>query len=148
MIWPSSALYVQRGFQYRSTGIDNKFKHSDDLAMFIREVSEHLIDTGMDTISYLPSPTDTTKMCSVLTEYSKYSADTVELLSQLSMTLMTRSMTKLQASSSQLFGQGIPRNTPSLSQANGYLSCDLARALIKAMQSTLIGRFDDLKAKL
>ncbi len=53
---------AQKGYNYRKTGLVTKFGSDDDLPTFQEAVMEHLIDTGMDTISHLPDPKDTTKM--------------------------------------------------------------------------------------
>ncbi len=148
---PNSASYAQRGFQYRSTGIEDKFKRSDDLATFIREVSEHLIDTGMDSISYLPSPTDATKMCSVLTEYSKYSADTARSSGATFAALYdTYDKINDKAASKYLLNSLDKdlRETLHLRLEPMDTFHVLWLELIKAVRSTSIDRFDDLKAKL
>jgi hypothetical protein len=148
---PNSASYAQRGFQYRSTGIEDKFKRSDDLATFIREVSDHLIDTGMDSISYLPSPTDATKMCSVLTEYSKYSADTARSSGATFAALYdTYDKINDKAASKYLLNSLDKdlRETLHLRLEPMDTFHVLWLELIKAVRSTSIDRFDDLKAKL
>jgi hypothetical protein len=80
---PNSAAYAQKGYQFQSTGLTEKFKRSDDLATFIREVKEHMDDCGLDTITYLPSPTDANSMCCVLTNYSKFTTDTACIAGEL-----------------------------------------------------------------
>jgi hypothetical protein len=50
-LFPNSASYMQKGFQYQSTGFVEKFQHSDNLATFIREIQEHMVDCGIDAIT-------------------------------------------------------------------------------------------------
>jgi hypothetical protein len=142
---------VQRGFQYRSTGIKEKFKRTDDLATFIREINKHLIDTGMDTVMYLPSPTDALKMCSVLTEYSKYSADTARSSgSTLSALYDTYDKFNDKAVSKFLISSLDKdlRETIQLHIEPLDTFHVLWLELIKAVRSTSIDWFNDLKAKL
>ena len=42
------------------------FNLSDDLILFQNSVWDHLTDTGMDSIAYLPDPTDEGKMTNVV----------------------------------------------------------------------------------
>jgi hypothetical protein len=52
--------------------LEIKFGHDDDLTSFQDAVMDHLIDTGMDSISYLPDPKDAMKMISVVTSHSRF----------------------------------------------------------------------------
>ena len=54
-----------------------KFGRGDDLALFQDNVMEHLKDTGMDTISYMPDPEDPDKMISVVLGHSRFTLSSV-----------------------------------------------------------------------
>ena len=69
---PTSPGSSQKSTKYRETGLDTKFGRDDHLLDFIDSVKEYLVRTGMDTIAYLPDPTDSTKMICILDQYSKY----------------------------------------------------------------------------
>ena len=71
------ASSAQKGYNYRKTGLQIKFGHDDDLTSFQDAVMDHLTDTGMDSISYLPDPKDATKMISVITSHSRFTISSV-----------------------------------------------------------------------
>ena len=73
----ATSRYSQKGYNYRKTGTVTKFGRDDDLTPFQDTVMEHLKDTGMDSISYLPDPKDTTKMISVVTSHSRFTITSV-----------------------------------------------------------------------
>ena len=54
---------------YRIQGLSTKFKRGDKLRLFERHVMNRLVDYGMDTIAYLPSPADNMKLLSVVTDH-------------------------------------------------------------------------------
>jgi hypothetical protein len=64
------ASSAQKGYNYHKTRLEIKFGHNDDLTSFQDAVMDHLIDTGMDSISYLSDPKDATKMISIITSHS------------------------------------------------------------------------------
>jgi hypothetical protein len=66
------ASSAQKGYNYRKTGLQIKFGHDNDLTSFQDAVMDHLTDTGMDSISYLPDPKDATKMISIITSHSRF----------------------------------------------------------------------------
>ena len=64
--------YSQKATKFRETGMENKFKRDDHLLDFISHVQAYFKRTGLDTISYLPDPTNSSQVASVLKEYSKF----------------------------------------------------------------------------
>jgi hypothetical protein len=68
---------AQKGYNYCKTGLQIKFGHDDDLTSFQDAVMDHLTDTGMDSISYLPDPKDATKMISVIKSHSCFTISSV-----------------------------------------------------------------------
>jgi hypothetical protein len=106
----------------------------------------------MDTISYLPSHMEARKMCSVLTKYSKHSADTARS-SGATLPALYDSYDKINDKAASKFllnslGKEL-RETLHLRLEPMYtLFHVLWLELIKAIRSTSIDRFDDLRAKL
>ena len=58
---------------YRVRGLEVKFTKKSDLLTFKRRVFEHLVEYGMDTITYLPSPDNSQKMVSVIHHHARFS---------------------------------------------------------------------------
>ena len=58
--------------KYREQGREEKFGKTSNLSTFARDTKEHAEDKGLDTVTYLPSPTDPREMLSILTSYSLY----------------------------------------------------------------------------
>ena len=73
----SYASSAQKGYNHRKGGLSAKFGRGDDLALFQDNVMEHLKDTGMDTISYMPDPEDPDKMISVVLGHSRFTLSSV-----------------------------------------------------------------------
>ena len=69
---PASPSSSQKSTMYREKGLDTKFKRTDHLLDFVTIVSNYLKRTGMDTITYLPDPTDASKVLSVVENYSRF----------------------------------------------------------------------------
>ena len=57
---------------YRVAGLEDKFSRTSDLQTFERKVMKHLIQHGLDTITYLVDPTDKTKVVSVIEHHAKF----------------------------------------------------------------------------
>ena len=127
------------------------FKPADDLTSFQNAVWDHLTDTGMDTIAYLPDPTDETKMSNVVKSHARYTVQSAQLLVE-----------------NQLVSYDKYDKTNDKA-ARAYLLASLAVTLsnkvaekledsdpfpivwlqfLKAIQSTSIERFEDLKASI
>ena len=56
------------------------FKPADNLTSFQNSVWEHLTDTGMDSIAYLPDPTDESKMSNVVKSHARYTVQSAQTL--------------------------------------------------------------------
>ena len=63
----------QKSFYYRVKGLDTKITAKDDLRETCRNIFDHLVTHGMDTISYLPDPANPTKMESVVEKPNMFS---------------------------------------------------------------------------
>ena len=57
-------------------------KPAGDLIAFQKSVWDHLVDTGMDTIAYLPDPTDKTKVSNAVKSHSRYTVQSAQTLIQ------------------------------------------------------------------
>ena len=64
-----------KGFKICSTGLTTKFKQDDDILVFQSHVWKHLTGHGLDTITYLRDPTDTSNVLSVVTCHARFRAD-------------------------------------------------------------------------
>ena len=75
---PTSITSAAKSQHYRTQGIDPKFGRDKDLLTFERKVEKHLTDNGLDSIAYLPDPSDPTESISVITDHGRfdYKADT------------------------------------------------------------------------
>jgi hypothetical protein len=67
----------QKGHNHRQTGLSPKFNRAGDLATFEHQVWQHLIDTGMDTIAYVPDPGIPTTMVNCVKGHGRYTVDSV-----------------------------------------------------------------------
>ena len=63
---------AQKAYNARKEGLSTKFAKGGSIKDFSDKVLSHLEDTGMDTIAYLPSPTDHTKMINVIREHAHF----------------------------------------------------------------------------
>jgi hypothetical protein len=75
-------LDAQKSFIHRKKGLEKKFSHNDDLVDLEHRVKMHLVEHGMDSISYFPNPQDPTEMVSIMTEHKKFNLETVPKMLQ------------------------------------------------------------------
>ena len=66
------------GFDDRCAGFELKFKRSDDLYKFQRKLLDHFVTRGMDTITYLTDPSDSTEVINILTQHSRVTHEYVK----------------------------------------------------------------------
>ena len=57
---------------YRTSGMTPKFSRKHDLLTFQRKLMEHFESYGMDTVTYLPDPTDSQEMVSVVDHHARF----------------------------------------------------------------------------
>jgi hypothetical protein len=69
---PTSNGAATKGMHYRTLGVEPKFTRISDLLTFQKKISDHLVRHGMDTITYLTDPTDSTKVVSILGEHDQF----------------------------------------------------------------------------
>ena len=72
---PVYASSAQKGYIFRKTGLATKYKKGDDLQVFQKAILRHMVDTGMDTITYLDDPVNSGTMHCILTAHSRYTLD-------------------------------------------------------------------------
>jgi hypothetical protein len=69
---PSSPGSSQKSTRYREIGLATKFTRNSHLLDFVDVVHTYLTRTGLDTITYLPDPSDPTTMISAVDKCSKF----------------------------------------------------------------------------
>ena len=77
----SSSLSVATKAEiYRKTGLSPKFARSGDLTNFEYSIWRHLVNMGMDSITYVPDPIDNTLMVSCVTAHGRFTVASVKRL--------------------------------------------------------------------
>ena len=64
-----------KGYLVRSTGLSTKFKANDDVLQLQVSVWKHLTSHGLDTISYLRDPIDSSKVLDVIRNHARFSSN-------------------------------------------------------------------------
>ena len=57
---------------YRTLGLTDKLSKSSNLQLFQKDLMEHMIEHGLDTITYAPNPSDPTEVVSVITDHARF----------------------------------------------------------------------------
>ena len=57
---------------YRVQGLPKKFSRTGDLQVFQKKVWKHLVEHGLDTITYMTDPTDEKKVVSVVDSHARF----------------------------------------------------------------------------
>jgi hypothetical protein len=78
---PVSVAAAQKSYNHRKAGMATKYSRNDDLFDFQKSIWDHLSDTGMDTIAFLPDPGDPSRMMNVVKEHSRFTLATAKKLS-------------------------------------------------------------------
>jgi len=73
----SSIATAQKGHNFRKSGLPVKFARSGDLVTFQHKVWNHLVDTGMDSIAYIPDPVDSSLMVNVVEDHGRFTLESV-----------------------------------------------------------------------
>ncbi len=76
----SSIATSQKVHNYRRTGLKDKFARSGDLVTFQHHVWSHLVDTGMDSIAYVPDPVDPNIMVNIVKDHGRFTLESVSRL--------------------------------------------------------------------
>ena len=72
---PTSITSKAKSRTYRIAGLTNKFTRTSDLQTFQKRVKKHLVDHGMDTITYVTSPTDAKQVVSIIDHHGLFTLD-------------------------------------------------------------------------
>ena len=147
-VYVSAAL---KGYNYRRTGLKNTFKPTNDLIAFQNSVWSHLTDSGMDSIAYLNDPLDATKMTNVVKAHAGYTVQSAKALIEDQVpkydkydrmndkAARTFLLASLQMDLSNKVSEKLDDDDPFPIVWLQFL---------KAIQSTSIERFEDLKATI
>lgn len=76
MLRPTSAGSSQKSQAYRIAGLDEKFGHGSNLLEFQGDVMKHFERYGLDTITYVQDPADSSQMISIVDHHTKFTNDT------------------------------------------------------------------------
>ena len=71
----SSVGSAQKSCNYRTKGLDPKFKKSDNFQVFCDRIWSHFLDHGLDTVTYIPDPVTATEMISCILQHERLSTD-------------------------------------------------------------------------
>jgi hypothetical protein len=142
---------AQKGYNYRRTGLKDTFKPTDDLIAFQNSVWNHLTDTGMDSIAYLKDPLDATKMTNVVKAHARFTVQSAKILiedqvpkyDKYDRTNDKAARTFLLASLQIELSNKVSEK---LDDSDSFPIVWLQ--FLKAIQSTSIERFEDLKATI
>jgi hypothetical protein len=148
---PVSAASAQKGYNHRKTGMTAKYECVDDLVEFKYSVWEHLEDTGMDTIAYLPDPAKPSRMMNIVKEHSRFTLATAKELSKTQAEMYDGYDKANDAAARKFLLASIEKKLSN--QIYEKLSDDATfpdvwLQFIKSIQSTSIERFDDLIASI
>ena len=72
----SSVSSQAKARAYRVHGLETKFSRNSDLQTFQKKVWKHLVEHGMDTITYLEDPIKSTEVASVVTDHARFDVKT------------------------------------------------------------------------
>jgi hypothetical protein len=72
--------HTQKTYTIRKSGLDTNFEDKHNFVRFIDQVWQHLKDTGMDIITYLPDSESPTMMVSVVHGHSCFALDYTKLV--------------------------------------------------------------------
>ncbi len=148
---PVSVTAAQKSYNHRKAGMTTKYARKDDLVDFQTRIWDHLSDTGMDTIAFLPDPGDPSRMMNVVKEHSRFTLATAKELSNEQAKLYDTFDTANDASARKFLLESISTDlskhiTERLDKNPTFAAVWLQ--FIKSIQSTSMGRFEDIIAKI
>jgi hypothetical protein len=143
---------AQKGYNHRRTGMLTLFKPTNNLVSFQNTVWNHLVDTaGMDSIAFVPDPTNNAKMTNVVKSHARYTVQSAQQLIEKQLenydkydkTTDKAARTYLLASLTPLLSNKIVKE---LDDSNPFPIVWLQ--FLKAFQSTSIEGFEDQKLSI
>ena len=61
-----------KGLKYQIGGLENKLTQTGDLQTFQKKVMKHLVAYGLDTVTYVPNPSSSTEVVSIINQHGLY----------------------------------------------------------------------------
>lgn len=77
---PQGISSAAKGHSLRERGLDIKFSRASDLENLEHQVWRHLVNHGLDTITYVPDPVDNNIMVNCVKEHGRFSVDSIKRL--------------------------------------------------------------------
>jgi hypothetical protein len=148
---PVYASSAQKGYNFRKSGLEDKFDKTDDLLVFQNTIWDHLIDTGMDTIAYVPDPVTSNKMVNVIKNHARFTVKSATTMTAPQLALYDKH-DKTNDRCARLFLLNSLSVTlknkvqDKISDADGFAIVWLQ--FIKCIQSTSIERYEQLKKSI
>ena len=148
---PVHVAAAQEGYNHCCTGMSTPFKPADNLIAFQNSVWDPLVNTGMDTIAYIPDPTDKTKVSNVAMAHFRYTVQSAQTLIQDQLEVYDK-YDKTNDKAARTYQ--LASLTPLLSNKVTERLDDSDRfpivwlQFLKAIQSTSIERFEDMKTSI
>ena len=69
---PMSVSSQTKNLSYRIAGLETKLTHDGNLQTFEKKVTKHLVAYRLDTITYVPSPSDPAQVVSVIDNHALF----------------------------------------------------------------------------
>jgi hypothetical protein len=142
---------AQKGYNHRRTGMLTLFKPTDNLVSFQNAVWNHLFDTGMDCIAFVPDPTDNAKMTNVVKSHARYTVQSAQQLIEKQLEVYDKyNKTNNKAARTHLLASLPPllsnKIVEKLDDSDPFPIVWLQ--FLKTIQSTSIEQFEDLKSSI
>jgi hypothetical protein len=80
--WSLDPVSCQKSMHYRIKSLEKLFDRSQKLSDFHKNVSEHLVKYGLDTVGYLPDPKNSSKVQSVVNYHAGFTGDMKKSLAE------------------------------------------------------------------
>ena len=148
---PSRASDAQKLADARKKGLEDKFSRKGDYQVFKFAVRDHLVNCGMDTIAYLPDPSDGNKMVSIIKEDSKYTPESAKRLALVQVKLYDKHDTQNNKTANTFLLNSLDPTLRTDLQCIITVDCPFAVVwfhLVSKVKSTSMARFDTLKQEL
>ena len=72
---PLDPVTGQKSSIYRRAGLSKKFAQAHNLSTFQKKVWDHLVKYGLDTMAYLPDPSELKTVLPVVTHHARFTGD-------------------------------------------------------------------------
>jgi hypothetical protein len=148
---PIYASSAQKGYNYRKKGLEVKFDRKDDLQVFQKKVKAHLVDCGMDSISWLEDPIDPSRMVNIIYDHPRFTQESA--ISSLRVQLLLYDKYDREndtAARKFLIGSLVEELADQLEERLDDKDAFplVWMQFLKLIQSTSVERFEDLKLRI